>query len=682
MKKRLLSLIVILSGLLMAQDAFSKASSLPLFLRGKPKTTKTYGTLPLSFEMNQGQVNEKVRFLSRSGGRTLFLTPTESALVSPQVLRMKFEGANPQPEISGLEMRPGKVNHFIGNDPTKWRTHVPLYAKVQYKNLYPQIDLVFYGKERELEYDFIVAPGADPKKIALGFASHLPLNTDPEGNLAIGTGKEQVLMKKPILYQELAGSRKEIRGGYLIRGHQVVFEVGSYDRSLPLVIDPVIVYTTLVGGSHFEMGTAITVDSSENIYMAGFTQSVDFPLENAVDDQNADAPSNSDAFITKLSPDGSTLIYSTYLGGSQATDHYKFTSDSIHQIAVDASGSVSVAGHTFSKDFPLSHPLQAANRGNGDAFVSKLSPDGSHLVFSTYLGGSDGNDIGYGIAVDPFDNVYVTGMTESSNFLTANPLQDHNAGGRDAFLVKLSPDGTTLNYATHLGGSGKDEGIGVNVDATGDMYVAGYTESTDFPTVNPAQPHNGGGRDAFISKLKSDGSSLIYSTYLGGSDMDSSQSRVALDLAGHAYIAGYTQSTDFPTANPVQEGNGGSDDAFIAKLSPDGSNLIFSTYLGGSSSDWGKDIAVHPLSQKIYVTGHTHSANFPAVNPLESFGGFVDTFVAKLADEDVVFSTCLGMYASRGLGIDLAPSGSIYVTGDIQPSIQEKHEAFVTRIKD
>ena len=516
-------------GLIIPCNALSTTSAIPQVLSKKvaePDTAtrarlmESYGWLPLSFEANHGQTDGKVKFLSRGSGYNLFLTATEAVLSlrKPQlkdkaaqgsalhkadktepatVVSMKLVGANPDPKITGVNQLPGKVNYFLGKDPKKWRTNISTYARVRYTNVYPGIDLVFYGQGQKLEYDFIVAPGADPEAIALCFGQ-TPLKIDQNGDLALDAKGEELCLQKPLIYQDIDGIRKPVSGGYVLhpvknekQTHQVGFKIAAYDRTRPLVIDPVLIYSTYLGGSNTDEGYGIAVDATGNCYVTGYTNSTDFPTENPLYPNNA---GYYDAFVTSLNPVGNALIYSTYLGGS--------SNDSGYGIAVDATGNCYVTGWTLSSDFPTENPLYPNNAGSHDAFVTSLNPAGDALIYSTYLGGSS-NDYGYGIAVDATGNCYVTGWTSSSDFPTQYPLYPNNAGGWDVFVTSLNPAGDALIYSTYLGGSSTDYGYGIAVDTTGNCYVIGCTSSTNFPTQNPLYPNNAGYYNAFVCKISS-----------------------------------------------------------------------------------------------------------------------------------------------------------------------------------
>nr|NIM15472.1 hypothetical protein [Candidatus Aminicenantes bacterium]NIM82219.1 hypothetical protein [Candidatus Aminicenantes bacterium]NIN45430.1 hypothetical protein [Candidatus Aminicenantes bacterium]NIN88251.1 hypothetical protein [Candidatus Aminicenantes bacterium]NIO84608.1 hypothetical protein [Candidatus Aminicenantes bacterium] len=455
------------------------------------------------------------------------------------------------------------------------------------------------------------------------------------------------------------------------------FAVGDYDKRLELIIDPVVlVYSTYFGGSRWESAAGIAVDSSGSVYVTGYTNSIDFPTENPYQENLREDMwgFGRDVFITKLAPGGNTLVYSTFLGGSEG--------EAARCIAVDGSGSAYVAGHTGSKDFPMQNPfqenLQVNEWGYGqDAFVTKLSPSGNTLVYSTLLGGSDWDEI-KGITVDSSGNAYVTGNTNSMDFPTQNPFQENLQAtwgyGQDAFITKLSPSGSTLVYSTYLGGSYWENACSTAVDSSGNVYVAGDTESTNFPTLNPFQQNlqavGGYGNDAFITKLSPSGDTLVYSTYLGGNDWDSVNS-IVVDNKGNAYVTGITYSLDFPVNNPFQL-NQGNSDAFVTKLAPPGSSLIYSTYLGGSYEEVARGIAVDS-SGNAYVTGGTESVDFPTAFAFQENlkvigqGEVYEAFITKLSPtgNTLVYSTFLGGTAGDvGSAIALDSFGNAYVTGD------------------
>jgi hypothetical protein len=651
------------------------------------RVSEIYGKLPLSFEVNRGQTGAQVKFLSRGSGYNLFLTSTEAVLAlskpgartttkeSPaslrvagsrrakqplDVLRMKLVNANPQPHVAGYAELPGKSNYFTGNDPQKWRTSISNYAKIKYHEVYPGVDMVYYGNQGQLEYDFVVAPAADPGAIKLSFKGAQRMRIDGGGDLVLRLANGEVRQHKPVVFQEAGGVRTEIAGRYVITGkHQVGFEVAGYDASKPLVIDPVLTYSTYLGGSGGEDGRDIAVDGAGNAYVTGLTRSINFPTT-----PGAFQPAwggDDDAFVTKLNASGSALIYSTYLGGSNADEGFGIT--------VDNAGDAFITGITESLNFPVTPgAFQPANRGSRDAFVTKLNPTGTTLVYSTYLGGTVRDD-GQHIVVDGAGNAYVAGFTGSLNFpVTPGAFQPANGGGRDAFVAKLNSAGSALVYATYLGGVFTEESHGIAIDNGGDAYVTGLTNSFNFPTTPGAfQTAYGGSDDAFVTKLNSTGSALVYSTYLGGS-FDESGLGIVLDGAGNAYTTGRTDSLNFPvTPGAYQPANAGSADAFVTTLSSTGSALVYSTYLGGSSFDAGADIGLDNTGSA-HVTGVTGSLNFPATPDAfqPANAGLQDAFVTKLnsTGSTLHYSTYLGGTAiDQGRGIVVDTVNNAYVTG-------------------
>jgi len=748
----LLCLLALLA-MLAARPGRLSSSSKSAIRNPKSAIEVSYARLPLSFEANAGQTDGQVKFVSRGSGYTLFLTGTEavlqlrnadnarnpqSAIRNPQwenpkseirnpklerpvTLRMRLVGANPNAEARGVEELPGKSNYFIGNDASKWRTNVPNYAKVEYRDVYPGINLVHYGNGGQLEHDFVVSPGADPSVIRFAIEGADKMELDPQGDLVLHASGTEARLRKPVVYQEVDGTRREIPAMYRWRPagrplpvsssvparhagvaaatgtpavQQIAFALAAYDPARPLVIDPVLVYSnyftvglaiavdssgnayvcggdtvakikadgsalvysTMIGGASC---TGIAVDSSGNAYITGFTESTNFPTVSPL--QETYGGGRYDAFVAKLNAAGSALVYSTYLGGSGW--------DEGHGIAVDSSGNAYVTGRTYSDNFPTASPLQATGGGAyEDAFVAKLNAAGSALVYSTYLGGS-GNDYGYGIAVDSFGNAYVTGYTNSTNFPTASPVQATNGGGSyDVFVAKLNTTGSALVYSTYLGGNGADFGFGIAVDSSGNAYVTGQTSSANFPRASPLQATNGGGSyDVFVAKLNTTGSALVYSTYLGGNGYDFGYG-IAVDSAGNAYVTGYTESSNFPTANPLQAAfGGGTVDAFVAKLNAAGSALAYSTYLGGSGGDQGYGIAVDS-SGNAYVAGVTNSPDFPTVNALQAGGG---SFVAKISDQPAgnpvpaITSLSPSSVAPGSSAFTLTVNGTNFVSGAV-----------------
>ena len=603
--------------------------------------------------------------------------------MSHDVLRMQLQGANPEKQVSGEDELPGKHNYFVGNDPKKWRTNVSTYGKVRYSQVYPGIDLIYYGKGQELEFDLVVAPGATSNSIRLSFEGTDRITIDGHGEVVLKTiNGEEVRLRRPVAYQLVTGNRREVSVEYARLGeHGVGVKVGLYDLREPLVIDPILSYAYRVvapdsGDSDLAQGVA--VDSSGNMYVTGYTGSLNFPTAGAIQSFGGGA---FDAFITKLNATGSTLVYSTYFGGNK--------DDLGYGIAVDSFGNAYVTGQTSSTDFPTANALQPAyGAGTQDAFIAKLDATGSVLTYSTYLGGNS-DDAAQGIAVDGSGSAYVTGWTNSANFPTANPFQPTYAGGpRDAFVTKVNAAGSALTYSTYLGDSGFEMAWGIAVDSLGNAYLVGETNSTNFPTSNPLQPHNGGGSDAFVSKLNATGSALTYSTYLGGSGEEFGQG-IAVDSSGNAAVTGYTDSTDFPMVNALQSTYAeGGDDIFIAKVNAVGSALVYSTYLGGSGDDTSNGIAMD-ASGNAYVTGKTTSTSNPA-QPAHG-GGLYDAVVAKVnaVGSTLVYSTYLGGSGDEvGWGIAVDGSGNAIASGRTRSAdfprtnFLQNISAFVVRVPE
>jgi len=667
---------------------------------------QAFGRLPMSFEANQGQTDARVQFLARGDGYGLFVTPTEAVLslqgASP--LRMQLVGANPAPAAAGLDRLPGVSNYLIGNDPSRWHTNVPNFARVQEQGVYPGVDLTYYGSQRQLEYDFTVAPGADPGAIRLAFQGADSTKLDAQGNLVLHTTGGDVVEHAPVLYQESGGVRRPVAGRYVVGGGTVGFAVGPYDRSKPLVIDPTLSYSTYLGGSDRDTGGGVAVDAAGSAYVTGEATSADFPTAgNPYQPAVRGVPSD-DAFVAKFSPDGSTLIYSTYLGGSGR--------DFGSRIAVDAAGDAYVGGETTSVDFPVKNAFQPRYGGNlQSSFVTKLDPSGSGLIYSSYYGGSRGYDQIAGLAVDPAGNAYIAGQVLSGDIPIKNAFQPTfgikgEFGGFDAFVAKIAPSGSTLVYSTYLhgDGSGSDSASGIAADAAGNAYVIGTTSSRRFPTTpNAFQPFPLGFTDAFVTKFSPDGSALVYSTLLGGTG-NNAGGGIAVDAAGSAYVTGGA-SGDFPTVNPIPSASpgfgrntsgGNRQDAFVAKFEPDGSALVYSTLLGGTGFDAGLSIAVDPAGSA-YVAGLTSSTDFPTVAPVQAAygGGDSDVFLAKLspAGSSLTYATYLGGsgtdYLGGGVAVD--PAGNAYVVGTtqspdfptaspLQPGLRGAIDAFVAKI--
>lgn len=640
-----------------------------------PQVLATYAGLPLHFEVNGGQTDSRVKFLARGHGSTLFLTSTEAVLVAASdvndddpakgVLRMKFLNASSHATVLGQEELPGKAHYLMGNDPKRWRTNVPTYARVQYREIYPGIDLVFHGDQGRLEYDFVLAPGADPQAIRLRFENAERLELDGQGDLLLHTSRGGLRQLRPVAYQDVNGARQNIAAHFELRqGNQVGFVVAAHDVSRPLIIDPVLQYSTYLGGNAIDSSRSLAVDAEGNTYVSGTTSSTDFPVAGEPF-QGTYGGGVNDAFVAKLNSDGSGLVYATYLGGS--------ADETANALALDVSRQVYLTGFTGSPDFPTKNPIQATfGGGTIDLFVTKLTAGGDALVYSTYLGGA-ALDVANGIDVDGAGNAYVSARTASSNLpATAGAFQTVFGGAEDAFVAKLNADGSKLLYLTYLGGTAIDIGRRIAVDQAGLAYVSGRTTSTDFPTTPGAvqTTFGGGPSDAFVTKLDAAGSALVYSTYLGGSGNDEG-SGIDLHGDGHAYLVGWTGSSDFPTTRGAFQTRygGGVFDVFVAKLNVPGSRLIYSTFLGGSGSEMSFFGLAVDHAGRAHVTGNTGSIDFPVARPLEggeTLHGTADAFVAKLnaGGSRLVYSTYLGGSATDGAqGIAADLFGNVYVAG-------------------
>lgn len=631
----------------------------------RQQVAENYGKLPLSFEANRGQSDKQVKFLSRGHGYTLFLTGNEAVLSlhrsgrtlgdtrslamsasafqksgeeKSAVLRMKLVGANSSAVVSGAGEQEGKSNYFIGNDPSQWRTNVSNYSQVRYQDAYPGVDLVYYGNQQQLEYDFVVAPGADPHAITLDVSSdESAADRNPQihmgspriadnGDLLVSTNGGEVRFHKPVVYQTNQSANRHAIGGdpaavvannsidgrwVLKGGNRVGFEVAAYDPSKPLIIDPALSYSTYLGGTGTDGAFGVAIDSFGNCYITGFTSSTNFPTKTPYQKANA---GGIDTFVTKLNKTGNALVYSTYIGGSNT--EYPFG------IAVDSTGAAYEIGNTGSTNFPTTTGAYQTMCPSCSlypaVFITKIAPAGTSLVYSTYLGGS-GDNRAFGVTLDSSDDAYVVGWTTSIDFpVTADAFQQtNNATVNTVFVTEMNPTGTALVYSTYLGGSNDDVGFGIALDSSNNTVVTGYTYSTDFPTTSGAfQTTTTANGSAFVTKLNVGGKALIYSTYLGGTTGTSAGNSVKVDSAGNAYVTGYTCASDFPvTAGAVQAIFGGDctpagGDAFVTKLNPTGSALVYSTYLGGTGDDVGFSIGLDS-SNNAYIVGRSSSPNYP-----------------------------------------------------------------------
>jgi hypothetical protein len=705
------------------------------------RALNTLASLPLSFEQNDGQTDRRVKFLSRGAGYTLFLAQEETVLAlrqraqsagcggargdmarrnSPKLsascaeksgagaqmarqsnelesaLSMKLVGANHNAAIAGIEELPGRSNYLIGNDPKKWHTNVPTFAKVQYQGIYPGVDLVYYGNQHALEYDFVVAPGADAQVIQLDVRGADKMHLDAAGDLVLPTTVGDVFLKKPEIYQQVGEEKKEIAGNYAIHdGHLVTIELGPYDRAQQLVIDPTILVSTFLGGSTTfgDFGHNVALDLQQAIYIAGQTGSTDFPTTPGSFQPRSDGLATTQPFITKIKADGSALVYSTFVTGTDNFGSRDFASG----LGVDSSGSAWISGATNASDFPLVNPFQTTiggaqsagpnNTNHGCAFITKLTPDGSGLLFSSYFCGRDAGDNTQAIALalDPSGNPTIAGFTTSLHLPLVNPLQATLNGTQNAFVAKFTNAGAIV-YSTYLGGNAIDQANSVAVDANGNAYITGSTTSTNFPTKNPFQAALAPGismftatQNAFISEIQSDGSALLYSTYLGG-DNDNSDGRngesgfgIAVVKPGTVAVVGQTNSSNFPTVSPIQGTYGGGNlDGWVALINttatPPTPPVSFSTFVGGSAEDFLLGVAVDTLGN-VYFSGGTSSKDLTFVNPLQGvLGGNLDLLLGQMKSDGSAydFLTRVGLSFQTngdGIAVDNATPPNIIVTG-------------------
>jgi hypothetical protein len=638
----------------------------------KTATLENFSKLPLNFEQNQGQAPGKVKYLARGIGYTVFLTGNETVLAlheaqsdRTRTVRMRFAGARNDAAVEGMQPLPGRANYLIGNESSNWHTGIPTFGRVRYTDPYPGIDVVFYGNQGELEYDFVVTPGAEPSQIRLSFEGASGLQIDDKGDLILIVGSDKIHLRRPVIYQTDNGGRHLAVDGHFVKrsSHEAGFEVARYDRSRVLVIDPAIVRSTFLGGTGADIGYGIAVDGQGFVYVTGGTNSVaGFPAIGCFQCPPVRGPL--DAFVTKFIPGGGGFVYSTYLGGAGT--------DAGYSIAADPAGRAYVTGFTNSPNFPLFGPAMPPGGGPSDAFVTALSPVG-FPIYSTYLGGANA-DIGYGITVDTAGDAYVTGMTQSLNFPALNCFQCANQGGQDAFVTGFNPAGVLL-FSSYLGGKGNDIGYGISLDANREIGVTGSTTSKNFPVLACPQCALAGGSDAFASTLVFPGGPLFlkWSTYWGGAANEAGYG-ITLSGPGQGWITGYTTSVNFPvTPTCVQCVYGGNQDAIVVNFNI--AAVPFSDFLGGAGRDTGRSIAGRgPAAVApgvVYLTGDTASLNFPVINPLPVVGaannGGVDAFFAEytLAAAPIrIVSSYLGGKANDvGRGIALGPQGA-YVTGN------------------
>lgn len=638
--------------------------------------------LPLVFERT-AQASNPVRFSAHAGGYSLSLTSGGARIVAPaangahpRAVSISLLDSNPRAEISGLDPLRCRTNYFIGNRKQDWRLGVETFARVRYRAVYPGIDMIYYGADRELEYDFRLAPGADPGRIHLKFDGIDRMSVAADGKLVVESGGARLIERIPAVYQDApAGARRRIAGRFRMLGpNDVGFEIAAYDRSRPLTIDPALSYSTLLGSSGADAVTGVKVDKNGLVYVSGYMSAGDF---GAAGSSYQAAPGGLSAvFVAVLDPSrqgADSLQYFSYIGGSGA--------DQPNAMALDAAGAIYLTGSTTSTNFPLagSAPQSASAGGASDAFALKFNPKASGadaLAFSTYLGGSD-QDVGYAIDIDPQGVMYVTGLTLSGDFpLTSSAYARVRYGNQDAFITKVDPNSGSFAYSSYLGGESDDAGRAIAVAPSGMVYLAGDTLSSQFPQAGFQYLGSApGGGDIFIAQMdltKTGTDSLVYSTYLGGSKLDAVR-RLTIDAAGKLLLTGYTLSPDFPLAgSALQSALAGPANVFVARFDPSAppsGAVLYSTYFGGSGGDVAYDLETDAAGA-IYLTGYTLSTDFPVTPDAlqRNNGGGFNAFISKLTigpdKSALVYSTYAGQDGINvGYGVAAAPSGAIYAGG-------------------
>ena len=737
---------------------FAGAQSVATPMPSAASISANYGKLPLTFEANRGQVDPQVKFVSRGPGYSAFLTSSGMVLslraklglsgqstvnaatqtsLKKVTLQFQLLGAANKPAVVGELPQLGRVNYFVGNNPAKWQRNVPTYAQVRYKNIYPGIDLLYYGNQRQLEYDFALAPHADPGQIQFQIQGARQIHVDANGNLVLTTSNGQLQFQTPAVYQEVNGQRVAVDGGYVVTDPtHVRFHVAQYDANKPMVIDPVLVYSTYLGGGGDDQAGGIAIDTAGNVYVAGSSDSTNFPLAPL----GLPPDGNTHVYVSKLDPTGSSLIYTDYLGGN--------SEDYGYALALDSTNNVYVTGSTASSNFPMVNAFQGTYPGSFNGFLSKISPDGSSLLYSTYFGGN-GSDLPSSVAVDAGGDMLIAGYTSSTNLPVANAYQgtvSPNGGGmygNYGFLTKFSPDGSSLIYSTYFAGNvnmaltcgrslcwpqPSSTIAGMVLDTAGNAYIAGATNTYNFPitlgvyqntdstqqnkTVGFVSKFNGGGllqystylydisgvitqvtaiavdatgsayvtgvtvgsgtfpitsssicnpivsgsacNYAFVTKFDAAAANLVYSTYLGPNNLAVPQA-IALDENDDAYILGVTESGSFTTVDGIENYNSGND-MLLVEIDPAASTQLFATYLGGSGDDAPAPAGmVLDANSNIYVAGTTNSIDFPVTQSAfqSVFGGDTDSFILKIGAASapaVALSPALLQYASQTVG--------------------------------
>lgn len=665
----------------------------------RPDLVNVSGNLPLAFEPNRGQTDRAVDYVARGNGYSVFLKSSETVLalrgadgMNPEFLRLTFKGGKTNATPAAAATLPGRSNYVRGRNPESWLQDIPQFARVQYRQIYPGVDVVYYGNHGKLEYDFLLHSGADANRIAITIDGARKLTIDETGDLHVAMTNGEVIQKRPFAYQLINNKPVQVAVHYrIVNRNAIGFRIASYDRTRPLMIDPVLVYSTYLGGAGIDIGRAVAMDSQGNTYVAGSTESTGFPAINAVQGMKS---GGFDAFVSKINNDGSALLFSTFLGGDNTDDAFG--------AAVDASGNVYVTGSTNSENFPVLNALQDHIAGPlppdvpipfSDVFVAKLTSAGT-LVYSTYLGGSS-FDAATAIAVDVLNNAYVTGFTNSHDFPGSVPA---TTSLTSAFVVKLNASGNAVLNSKLLNGNGLSFSNDIKVDVLGGAYITGMTTAPDFPTTPGAEKTIGDTLgDVFVSKIDFEGPVLAWSTFLGGSGIDTSP-HLAIDSTGNVYVTGQTLSGDFPIRGPAFQTNNqtaGGYDGFLSIFSQSGS-LGYSSYFGGTKSDWPRGIGLDAAGN-IHIAGATQSGDFPIVDATQPDIGDAslgDGFVIKFnpAATQALFATFMGGQFADGIeSLAVSPGGTISLTGwtnsttfpvkdALQPDLAGLFDAFVAKI--
>ena len=669
-------------------------------------------SLPLQFEPNAGQTDASVDFVARASGGTMFFRPAEVVMSLPvqgaesnarAAVAMQFVGANAKHVIEGEGALPGKASYLKGNNPARWQKGLPTYAAVEYTGVYDGINLKYEGDQGSLKGTYVVAPGADPSAIRWRYTGAEQIALQPGGDLKVSIADTEAALteKAPVAWQEIGGRRTPVYVAYSVgQDGTAGFAVGAYNDTLPLVIDPTITYSTFLGGDNFDGAAGIAIDAQGYTYVTGHTDSLNFPLINARDPVYGGI---SDAFVTKLAPGGQSVVYSTYLGGNDVDYGY--------DIDVDAAGNAYVTGRTASDDFPVAGAYKSITDGSNEAFLTRLDASGQGIVYSTFFGGTQGEQ-GWGVAVDSAANAYIVGETSSADFPTRNAYDTTINGGTDGYVARINTAASgdaSLVYSTFIGGSSNDFvggrvlleiGHGIAVDDLGHAYLAGQTTSANFPTRNAYDTTYGanGNRDGWAALIDTElagDASLVYSTYLGDNGSDAAND-IDVDAEGYAYVTGTSGSVNFPQRNHYANcfGNAG---PFVAKINMFASgdaSLIYSTCFGPSGIGSAAAIAVDAFGQA-YITGDTRSNTFPVRFPVQgNLRGFSDSYVLKLSENGNLlgYSTYLGGDSTEGgTDIEVDAHGNAYVVGTtysanfpsqsaFQPTYGGEGDGYVTRL--